>query len=68
MSNVQAQPSAETSVSGGAVVPPPAPPAAAAGASQRETNSPSAEEVARRVYELFMQDLRRDRERLGRRW
>ena len=52
----------------GESAPPPAPAATAVETFERETSLPSAEEVARRVYELFCQDLRRDRERRGRRW
>jgi hypothetical protein len=38
----------------------------AEGAIERETPSPSPKEIADRVYRLFCQDLRRDRERRGR--
>ncbi len=38
---------------------------AAAGAIERETPTPSAEEVAERVYRLFCQELRQERERRG---
>ena len=41
---------------------------AAAEAINGQTVPPSAEEVAQRVYDLFCQDLRRDRERRGRWW
>ena len=35
-------------------------------ATQRETSPPSPQEIADRVYHLFCQDLRRERERQGR--
>jgi hypothetical protein len=54
------------SASGGAQAPPPASAVAATLAGQ--TIIPSAEDVARRVYELFLEDWRRDRERRGRWW
>ena len=45
---------------GGSATPP------AQGAQQPEQLSPTAEQVADRVYELLIQDLRLEKERLGR--
>jgi len=53
---------------GDARVPPSAAPEPAAGTPARETSPALAEQVARRVYELLLADLRRDLERHGRRW
>lgn len=49
-------------------VPPSAPAETAAAAIERGTPPPSPEEVADRVYRLFCQDFRRDRERWGHWW
>jgi len=57
-----------STVETGGAAPPPAPAETAAESPERETPTRLAEAVARRVYELFLQDLRRDRERQGRWW
>jgi hypothetical protein len=56
-----ALPATEEGAAAGIVASPPADEAI-----EREMPSPSAEEVADRVYRLFRDDLRRERERLGR--
>lgn len=60
----QAAPDSQTQ-SGGAGSTAPAATATAASEIARETQSPSAQEVAERVYHLFCESLRRDRERHG---
>lgn len=46
--------------------PPSQPAETGAAAIERETHPPTPEEVTERVYHLFSQDLRRERERRGR--
>lgn len=67
MSDLTPRPAAP-SADGEAPRPPSAAPEAAAGPPARETSPALAEQVARRVYELLLADLRRDLERHGRRW
>jgi hypothetical protein len=56
------------SVADAEAVPPPAAPRPAAETINRKTSPLTVEDVARRVYELFCEELRRDRERRGCWW